>query len=129
MERHGNVFLGWRVPCLGLTIVGKLNISWSSYESDMGYEAHMIIYLDLWRIVSLTPGLSCISSACERNDRKRLCAAFSGALVLLRRIDDDASRFIEHGHPRFPYISISPRFDATGESQFRILRRHPDTQE
>ncbi|KAI9450639.1 hypothetical protein F5148DRAFT_1152731 [Russula earlei] len=42
----------------------------------------------------LTPGLSCISSACEDNDRKRLCAASFGALVLLRRIDDDASRFI-----------------------------------
>ena len=37
MERHREVFSSWRVPCLGLTVVGKLDISGSLYESDMMY--------------------------------------------------------------------------------------------
>ena len=37
MGRHREVFRSWRVPCLGLTVVGKLDISGSLYESDMMY--------------------------------------------------------------------------------------------
>jgi len=38
MELHPEVFRCWRVPCLGLTIVGKLNISVSSDE--FGHNVH-----------------------------------------------------------------------------------------
>jgi hypothetical protein len=34
MKHHQGLYLGWRVPCLGLTIVGKLDISESLVESD-----------------------------------------------------------------------------------------------
>jgi len=37
MKRYENAFMNWRVPCLGITVVGKLNISGSSDESDMMY--------------------------------------------------------------------------------------------
>ncbi|KAI0249416.1 hypothetical protein BJV78DRAFT_1354240 [Lactifluus subvellereus] len=50
------------------------------------------------RVVSLTPTLLCIASGCEGGDRKALHAAFSGALVLLGRIDEDAARFTRDQH-------------------------------
>lgn len=86
-------------------------------------------------MVSLTPGLSCIASAGEGDDRKALYAAFSGALDLLRRIDEDAKRFlskplkIRHEDYSFPYISALPKFGGSSEEfYFRILRLHPDVQ-
>ena len=60
------------------------------------------------RVVSLTPALSCVASAGEGDDRKALYAAFEGALVLLRHIDDDAKNFlngpptISHADCNFP---------------------------
>ena len=95
------VFKGWRVPCLGLTVVGKLNTSGSLDEFDMMYiipgpyiTFYAMILLGQCCIVSLTSTLSCIASACEGNDRKALYAAFDGALDLLVGIDGDAARFI-----------------------------------
>lgn len=37
IQRNKELYMRWRVPCLGLTIVGKLDISWSSDESDIMY--------------------------------------------------------------------------------------------
>ena len=120
MEHSREVFSSWRVPCLGLAVVGKLNISGLSYESDMMYiipgphvTFYAIIFHHQWRVVSLTPTLLCITSACEGDDQKGLYAAFSGALDLLGRIDENAARFIsalapptiEHADRKFPYIS------------------------
>ena len=86
-------------------------------------------------MVSLTPALSCIASAGEGDDRKALYAAFSGTLDLLRRIDEDAKRFlskppkIEHVDFSFPYISTLPKFGGSSEEfHFRILNLHPDVQ-
>ena len=67
--------------------------------------------------------LSCIASACEGGDRKALYAASSGTLVLLRRIDEDAARFIstpphpahKHGHRKLTYVSALPKY-GTSES-------------
>jgi RIO1 family len=96
---------------------------------------YAITFLHQWRVVSLTPSLSCIPSACEGNDRKALYAAFSGALVLLGRIDEDVTRFISTPPPptidrKLPYISALPKYGASNEIvQFRILKLHPDTQD
>jgi RIO1 family len=146
MERFREVFSGWRVPCLGLTIVGKPNIFGSLDESDSDVmyiipgpyvTFYAITFLHQWRVVSLTPTLSCIASACEGDDRKALYAAFSGALVLLDRIDEDAARFIttppptiDYADRQFPYISALPKYGTPNENvQFRILGLHPDTQD
>ena len=138
MNHHRELYMGWRVPCLGITIVGKPDISRSSYESNIVYVLlgpyvtfYAIIYLPRLRVVSLTPALSCISSAGEGDDRTALYAAFSGALDLLRRIDEDATRFlsvppkIEHRDRKFPYISELPKHNAPGEVHFRIFVPYP----
>ncbi|KAI0248667.1 hypothetical protein BJV78DRAFT_1130931 [Lactifluus subvellereus] len=124
MERSEELFRSWRVPCLGLTVVGPY------------VTFYAIIFLHQWRVVSLTPTLSCIASACEGGDRKALYAAFSGALDLLGRIDEDAARFIrapptiEHADRKFPYISVLPKYGTPNEDiQFRIVRLYPDTQD
>ncbi|KAI9507750.1 hypothetical protein F5148DRAFT_75512 [Russula earlei] len=123
IERHREVFNGWRVPCLGLTVLGPY------------VTFYAIVFLRQWHVVSLTPGLSCVESACDGKDRRRLLVAFFGALALLRQIDEDAARFIRdpptigHADRKFPYVSALPRYGTPGKFQFRILRRHPDTQD
>jgi len=91
---------------------------------------HAMIFLGRWHMVSLTPALSCIDSAGEGGDRRALYAAFSGALVLLDRIDEDASRIVSPPSTNdgldyeLPYISALPRRGNEGEIQFRILALH-----
>lgn len=121
MQHSEGVERGWRTPLLGLSVIGP------------SVTFYAIIFLQQWRIVSLTPTLSCIASACEGDDRKSLYAAFAGALTLLRRIDEDATHFIsapptiQHADPTFPYISALPKYGAPDEKvQFQILRPHPD---
>ncbi|KAH9054158.1 hypothetical protein EDB87DRAFT_125916 [Lactarius vividus] len=99
------LFKGWNVPSLGITVVGP-------YVTFYG-----IIFLGRCqcRLVRLTPMLSCVASACEGDDRTALYAAFSGALALLRDIDEDVQRYclipptLPHADRRFPYISELPR--------------------
>jgi hypothetical protein len=86
-------------------------------------------------VVSLTPALSCVASAGEGDDRKALCAAFSGALDLLCRIDEDANRFlstppeIRHLDFKYPYISALPKYDdPSKEVDFLILGLYRDVQ-
>jgi len=43
MKHYESVFRNWRVPCLGITVVGKLNISGSSDESDMMYINEVLV--------------------------------------------------------------------------------------
>jgi hypothetical protein len=142
MARHEELYKGWRVPCLGMTIVGKLHFSGVSDGYDIMYMLpgpyvtfYAVIFLRKLRVVSLTPALSCVASAGEGDDRKALYAAFSGALDLLRRIDEDAKNFlskppkIQHLDYSFPYISALPKFDGSSEKvHFQILRHHPDVQ-
>lgn len=98
MDRRDGLalFQGWRVPCLGLTIIGKLNVSGSSDEFDMMYiipgpyiTFYAIVFLDQWRVVSITPTQSCLESAGDGDDQKALYAAFYSALDLLACIDDN----------------------------------------
>ncbi|KAI9453354.1 hypothetical protein F5148DRAFT_985553, partial [Russula earlei] len=126
MVKRGDVS-PWRMPCLGLTIAGP-------YVMFFG-----IIFLKpLWRIVSLTPMLSCIPSAVNGDDRQQLYAAFYAALDLSRRIDDEALLFINGAtamsldpepNTRLPYISALTKWGDTGEIRFRIVEFYPKTQD
>ncbi|KAH9007237.1 hypothetical protein EDB86DRAFT_68464 [Lactarius hatsudake] len=119
--QSGPLFNGWNVPSLGLTVVGPY------------VTFHGVIFLgrSQWRLVPLTPTLSCVASACEGNDRTALYAAFSGALTFLRHIDEDAQRYrlepprLPHADRRFPYVSELPKYPPSAENEilrFRILR-------
>src|SRR5260370_41925021 len=120
MDGHNGLalFWGWRVPCLGPTLIGKLNTSGSSDGFDIMYiipgpyiTFYAIVFLGQWHIISLTSMLSCLECACEGDNQKALYAALDGALDLLVCIDNDAEQFIhtppnlEHGEYKFPYIS------------------------
>ncbi|KAH9007198.1 hypothetical protein EDB86DRAFT_64410 [Lactarius hatsudake] len=125
--QSGPLFNGWNVPSLGLTVVGP-------YVTFYG-----VIFLgrSQWRLVPLTPTLSCMASACEGKDHTALYAAFSGAFALLRQIDEDAQRYrlepptLPHADRRFPYVSEVPKYPPSAENEilrFRILRYLlPDT--
>lgn len=74
------IYEGWRVPCLGLTIVG----------CDITFYA--IIAIDhRFRIIPLTPTFSCIASASDGRDRTCLYSAFLASSVLQARIIQDAT--------------------------------------
>lgn len=95
-----------------------------------------VIFLGQWRVVSLTPTLSCIVSASEGGERMALYAAFSAALDLLHRIDQDAQHFVHappiipHADRKFPYVSELPNYHTPNEKfQFQILRRHPHAED
>ncbi|KIL58229.1 hypothetical protein M378DRAFT_181377 [Amanita muscaria Koide BX008] len=79
------LYLRWRVPFVGLTIVG-CNITF-----------YAIIAIDhRFRIVSLTPGFSCILSASDGRDRTLLYSAFTAASVLQAHILQDFERLLNN---------------------------------
>ncbi|KAI9449631.1 hypothetical protein BJY52DRAFT_1192401 [Lactarius psammicola] len=127
MVRYGfkDLFRVWNVPCLGLTVVGPHVTFYSITFLGPGK----------WRIVSLTPTLSCVASACEGRDRMALYTAFSGALTLLHQIDEDVKRHIDtpptlpHTDRMFPYVSELPNEHTSRNVRFRILSRHPNTRD
>lgn len=53
-----------------------------------------MIYFGRWRIVSLTPGLSCIQASGEGDDRVALYKAFTAASVLLAHIKKEAMKLV-----------------------------------
>jgi len=131
-------YAGSHVPCLGLTVVGKLNISdlqtsltWVYIISGPYITFYAIIFLGQWRVVSLTPTLSCIASASDGGDRKTLFAAFSAALDLLDRIDEGAERIIsapstsEGLDYKLPYISALPGRGSRSNEEINILDSCP----
>ncbi|KAH9077692.1 hypothetical protein EDB83DRAFT_2548709 [Lactarius deliciosus] len=101
-------YLQWRVPCLGLTIVG----------CDITFYAVLAVDHQIG-LVSLTPALSCVQSASEGRDRKSLYLAFAAASVLQAQILEDAQKLedarkllknptaaeIPAGNRRYPTIS------------------------
>lgn len=101
-------YLQWRVPCLGLTIVG----------CDITFYAVLAIDHQI-RLVSLTPTISCVQSAFDGRDRKSLYLAFAAASVLQAQILEDALKLddarkilkgltaaeIPVGNRRYPTIS------------------------
>ncbi|KAH9064578.1 hypothetical protein EDB87DRAFT_1252314 [Lactarius vividus] len=76
--------LQWRVPCLGLTIVG----------CDITFYAVLAVDHRI-RLVSLTPTLCCVRSASDGRDRKSLYLAFAAPSVLQVQILEDAQKLID----------------------------------
>ncbi|KAH8986309.1 hypothetical protein EDB92DRAFT_1879504 [Lactarius akahatsu] len=120
-DRYKDLFEGWNVPCLGITVVGPFITFYG------------IAFLGQWHIAALTPTYSCVASACEGRDRMALCAAFRSASILLNHIHDDVKHFVEIPPESpltdrtLPYISELPRYPSMDESQkiqFQVLRRH-----
>ncbi|KAH9160464.1 hypothetical protein EDB89DRAFT_2166122, partial [Lactarius sanguifluus] len=120
-DRHKDLFEGWNVPCLGMTIVGPFITFYG-----------IMLLSRQWHIAALTPTLSCVASACEGRDHKALCAAFRSASILLNHIRDDVKQFVETPPKSptdhtLPYISELPRYpnmDENQKFQFQLLRRH-----
>ena len=91
-----------------------------------------IIFLgQQWRVITLTPTLSCIASACKGGNCITLYAAFYGASVLLCCIANDAKHFITalptfpHANCGFPYVSELPKYCTPNKKfQFQILRHY-----
>ncbi|KAJ2936627.1 hypothetical protein H1R20_g456, partial [Candolleomyces eurysporus] len=77
-DKARELFERWRVPYLGITIVGP-------YVTFYG----VILLGHQYRLVHLTPGLSCDESSTDGRDRKALYAAFVAASRLIELIDDD----------------------------------------
>ncbi|KAF8958694.1 hypothetical protein BDZ97DRAFT_1840869 [Flammula alnicola] len=125
MEDHQDLFERWRVPSLGLTVVG----------ADVRFYA-LIAVDHQYRLVSLTPGLSCIPSASDGHDRKALYRAFAAASVLQARILQDAQKFLIQPAPkiqpttrRFPAVTRLRKRDSPDEYlSFQIQGFYPDRQ-
>ncbi|EGN94673.1 hypothetical protein SERLA73DRAFT_187721 [Serpula lacrymans var. lacrymans S7.3] len=138
MEEHQNVFRGWRVPCLGLTIVGELIITkFLVLRIILGCDEtfYAIIALDhQYRAAPLTSTLSCLPSANDGGDRKALYAAFTAASVVLAYILEDARTFRQSLPPdtlrRFPAITKLGKYGckSNGDVEFQIQKLHPDRQ-
>ncbi|KAF8804084.1 hypothetical protein BYT27DRAFT_7108055, partial [Phlegmacium glaucopus] len=125
MKEHQDLFERWKVPSLGLTVVG----------ADVRF--YGIIAIDhQYRLVNLTPSLSCIPSASDGHDRKALYRAFAAASVLQARILEDAQKFLTVLPPeiqptarRFPSVTRFRKWGSPTEYlSFQILRFHPDRQ-
>jgi serine/threonine protein kinase len=90
-----------------------------------------------YRLVGLTPGLSCIAYASNGLDRKALSRAFVAASVVQARILRDAERFLITPPPeipptarRFPSITRLRKWHSSADDylSFQILGFHPDRQ-
>ncbi|KAI6101103.1 hypothetical protein EDD16DRAFT_1495634, partial [Pisolithus croceorrhizus] len=77
-----SVMHGWNLPCLGITITGHY------------VTFYAMIFFGKWRVVSLTPALSCIQASGDGDDRIALYNAFTAASVLLARIQGDATKLV-----------------------------------
>jgi len=71
MKRYESAFRNWRVPCLGITVVGKSNISGSSDESDMMY-INEVLVLHSTLSFSFSSGASSLSPLRSRESRLRV---------------------------------------------------------
>ncbi|KAF8338646.1 hypothetical protein F5887DRAFT_1235893 [Amanita rubescens] len=83
---RSKLFSRWRVPCLGLTVIGH----------QVTFYA-IILLGHQYRLVSLTPTLSCLRSASNLTDRSSLYRAFIAASVLDMHIFADASQISDAG--------------------------------
>ncbi|KAF8549503.1 hypothetical protein OG21DRAFT_1525759 [Imleria badia] len=83
-----SVMRRWNFPCLGITIVGHC------------VTFYAMIYFGQWRVVALTPALSCIRASGDGDDRNALYKAFTAASVLLARIDQDAAQLVATCQPQ-----------------------------
>ncbi|KAI9455722.1 hypothetical protein HD554DRAFT_264198 [Boletus coccyginus] len=113
----------WNFPCLGLTIVGHY------------VTFYAVIYFKEWRVVALTPGLSCIRASGDGDDRIALYNAFTAASVLLAHIHDRASMemacgptlHIQESRRELPPISSLKSPFSDTRIEFEILEPFPGT--
>ncbi|KAF8227067.1 hypothetical protein L208DRAFT_1405999 [Tricholoma matsutake] len=107
-EAHRQLYLGWRVPCVGLTIVG--------YELAF----YAIVAIDhRFKLVTLTPTFSCLQTACDGRDRRSLYSAFTAASVLQAHILQDVENLL-HNLPPGPIPDHACHFPAVSR-----LRKYP----
>jgi hypothetical protein len=124
-EAHQQLYLGWRVPCVGLTIVGELDISaFHRYLTliFLGYELafYAIVAIDhRFKLVTLTPTFSCLRTACDGCNRRSLHLAFTAASVLQAHILQDVENLL-HNLPPGPIPDHARRFPAVSK-----LRKYP----
>jgi hypothetical protein len=123
----GQLYLRWRVPSVGLTIVGELDICISLLFDVLIFLGCLITFYAIiaidqrFRIVSLTTGYSCISSASGGRDRTFLYSAFTAASVLQACILQDAERLLNDPPAALIPVSASARhFPAVSK-----LRKYP----
>ena len=90
-----------------------------------------------YRLVGLTPALSCIAYASDGRDRKALYRAFAAASVVQARILRDAERFLIMPPPeisptarRFPSMTRLRKWHGSADDylSFQIVGFHPDRQ-
>ncbi|KAI9569501.1 hypothetical protein HD554DRAFT_535796 [Boletus coccyginus] len=113
----------WNFPCLGLTIVGHY------------VTFYAVIYFGEWRVVALTPGLSCIRASGDGDDRIALYNAFTAASVLIAHIHDRASMemacdptlHIQENRRELPPISSLKSPFSDTRIEFEILAPFPGT--
>ncbi|KAI5994697.1 hypothetical protein EDD15DRAFT_2165643 [Pisolithus albus] len=107
MEVHRKLHLGWRVPYLGLIIVGHM------------LQFYAVIAVDhRFKLVSLTSMYSCIQTAFEGRDRKLLYLAFTAASVLRAQILHDIERLCNN--PPSELLTPKRGFPAVSK-----LRKYP----
>ncbi|KAI9569456.1 hypothetical protein HD554DRAFT_2091261 [Boletus coccyginus] len=120
------------------------NVTGIPYVEMSSYFAHSVghyvtfyavIYFGEWRVVALTPGLSCIRASGDGDDRIALYNAFTAASVLLAHIHDRASMemacdptlHIQENRRELPPISgLKSPFSDT-RIEFEILAPFPGT--
>ena len=125
------LYLQWRVPCLGLTIIGELNVSCLFdilifLGCDIMFYA--IVLIDHhFRLVTLTPTFSCIQSALDGCDCMSLYLAFSAASVLQAHILHNATRLLDNPPPvipvaarHFPAVSRLRKYPASSDGYFNF---------
>ena len=93
-----------------------------------------MVYFDEWRVVALTPGLSCIRASGDGDDRIALYNAFTAATVLLAHIQEQANTDMA-SNPRLrtqgslcrslPISSLKSPFSDT-RIEFEILALFPN---
>ncbi|TEB27973.1 hypothetical protein FA13DRAFT_1736172 [Coprinellus micaceus] len=103
-----HLFEGWRVPCLGITIVGF----------EVRFYAIIVLGLQ-YRVVSLTPALSCLQSASSGKEREALYSAFAAASELQACILADVELHLKTPLPPIP--NGAHRLPAIS----RLLKRGP----
>lgn len=126
-EAHRQLYLGWRVPCVGLTIVG--------YELAF----YAIVAIDhRFKLVTLTPTFSCLQTACDGRDRRSLYSAFTAVSVLQAHILQDVENLLHNLPPgpipdharRFPAVSRLCKYPPSSDDylNFEIRCFFPDRQ-
>jgi hypothetical protein len=90
---------------------------------ELGYEIRFYAILTLgpkFRLVSLTPSISCVRAASDGRERKALHSAFMAASVLLARIDADIENRLSALSPTVYYDMFQPYLPAV--TQVRAVK-------